>query len=215
MAQRKHVVITGTGRSGTTFLVELLTRLGLDTGYTLERMQAKIHKVGRAGLEHDIRGEHCPYFVKAPAFCEYAEEVLRRTDIVIEHIFVPMRDLHSAAESRRFVEASILSGSSFLERMNFAETRQELIGGLVGTTSAEPGVQEEVLLRRIYALMLAVSDTATPVTVMRFPRIVRDGAYLYEKLKPVLGEITYEAFTAVFSTAARPELVHRFDRNDG
>ena len=215
MAQRKHVVITGTGRSGTTFLVELLTRLGLDTGYTLERMQAKIHKVGRAGLEHDIRAEPCPHIVKAPAFCEYAEEVLKRADIAIEHIFVPMRDLHSAAESRRFVEASILSASSFLERMNFAETRQELIGGLVGTTSAEPGVQEEILLRRIYALMLAVSDTAIPVTIMRFPRIVTDCRYAYDKLKPILGDITYDSFAAVFSESAHPELVHRFDESGG
>ena len=31
--QRRHLVITGVGRSGTTFLVELLTGLGLDTGF--------------------------------------------------------------------------------------------------------------------------------------------------------------------------------------
>ena len=214
MSQRKHVVITGTGRSGTTFLVELLTRLGLDTGFTLERMKTKIHKVGRAGLEHDIRHDNCPYIVKAPAFCDYAEEVLQRPDIVIEHVFVPMRDLFSAAESRRFVEASILSGSSFLERMNFAETRSELIGGLVGTTSVEPGLQEDVLLRRVYALLLAVSNTSIPLTVMRYPRIVKDCSYLFAKLSPILGNIAYESFASVFSDAARPDLVHSFNPDD-
>lgn len=214
MSPRKHVVITGTGRSGTTFLVELLTRLGLDTGFTLERMQAKIHRLARAGLEHDLRREGSPYIVKAPAFCDYAEEVIRRDDIVIEHVFVPMRDLYSAAESRRFVESGTLSGSSFLERMAWAETRQELIGGLVGTTSTEPGKQEEVLLRQIYALVLALSNASIPVTFMRYPRIVRDCDYLYAKLAPILRDIAYETFATVFANTARPELVHSFHEND-
>ena len=208
------MVITGTGRSGTTFLVELLTRLGLDTGFSLERMQAKIHKVARAGLEYDIRRDNCPYIVKAPEFCEYAEEVLRRGDVVVEHIFVPMRDLFSAAESRRFVESSILSGASLLERMNFAETRKELIGGLVGTTSVEPGMQEEVLLRRIYALLLAVSNTSIPITIMHYPRIVTDCDYLFGKLTPILRDIAYESFVSVFAATARPDLVHSFHADD-
>jgi len=215
MPSKRHVVITGTGRSGTTFIVELLTRLGLDTGFTLEKMQNKIHKVGRAGLEHDIRAGNCPYIVKSPAFCDYAEEVLRRDDIVIEHVFVPMRDLFSAAESRRFVEASILSGSSFLERMNYAETRKELIGGLVGTTSVRPGEQENILLQRIYALVFALSNTSIPLTLLRYPRVVRDCDYLCEKLKPILPDVTYEAFSAVFAATARPDLVQSFHENDG
>ncbi|HEY7657672.1 MAG TPA: hypothetical protein VH881_12450 [Burkholderiales bacterium] len=208
------MVITGTGRSGTTFLVELLTHLGLDTGFTLERLRAKIHKVARAGLEHDIRRENCPYIVKWPAFCDYAEEVFGRSDIAIEHILVPMRDLYSAAESRRFVESNTLSGASFLERLALTETQQELIGGLVGTTSSEPGNQEEVLLRRIYSLLLAVSGTAVPVTFMRYPRIVKDCPYLFEKLKPILRGVTYESFAAVFARTARPDLMHSFSEKD-
>jgi len=214
MSPRRHVVITGTGRSGTTFLVELLTHLGLDTGFTLERLQAKIHKVARAGLEHDIRRENCPYIVKAPAFCEYAEEVIRRSDIAIEHVFVPMRDLYSAAESRRFVENSTLSGASFLERLALNETQQELIGGLVGTTSTELGAQEEILLRRIYALLLAISEAAVPVTFIRFPRLVKDCPYLFEKLRPILQDVKYESFAAVFARTVRPELLHRFGESD-
>jgi hypothetical protein len=213
MTRRKHVIITGTGRAGTTFLVELLTHLGLDTGYTLERMRAKIHGLARAGLEYDIRRDDCPYIVKAPGFCDYAEEVIRRGDIVIEHVFVPMRDLYSAAESRRFVENSTLSGASFLQRLALADTQQELIGGLVGTTSTEPGKQEEILLRRIYALLLAMSEAMVPLTVMHFPKIVTDCPYLYAKLKPVLRDITYESFAAAFAKTARPELVHSFNES--
>ena len=36
MTPRRHVVITGTGRAGTSFLVELLTHLGLETGFGVE-----------------------------------------------------------------------------------------------------------------------------------------------------------------------------------
>ena len=35
-----HVVISGTGRAGTTFLVQLLTHLGLDTGFDPHTMEA-------------------------------------------------------------------------------------------------------------------------------------------------------------------------------
>lgn len=40
-----------------------------------------------------------PYVVKSPWLCDYADEVLKRDDIEIEHVFIPMRDLHAAAQS--------------------------------------------------------------------------------------------------------------------
>ncbi len=105
MSTRNHVIITGTGRSGTTFLIELFTHLGLETGFSAEdiEFESKKFKKSRAGLEHDIRHIDCPYIVKHPKFCHYAEEVLCRDDIIIEHVFIPIRDLYSAAESRRYV----------------------------------------------------------------------------------------------------------------
>jgi hypothetical protein len=214
MSPRKHVVITGTGRSGTTFLVELLTHLGLDTGFTPENLEARKYEIARAGLEHDIRWEKCPYIVKKPRFNEYAQEVLDRGDIVIEHVFVPMRDLFSAAESRRFVEKSTLSQLSFVERMAVAQSGEPLPGGLWRTTSVEPGEQEKVLLEQIYELLYTLSNTSIPLTLLRFPRIVHDCTYVFEKLQPILAGITYERFAEAFATTARPELVHRFDEKD-
>lgn len=214
MSPRRHVVITGTGRSGTTFLVELLTHLGLDTGFTPEVLDSRKYKTARAGLEHDIRQENCPYVVKKPRFSEYAEAVLGRSDIVIEHVFVPMRDLFSAAESRRFVEKSTLAEMGFVERMAVAQTGEPLPGGLWLTRSAAPGHQEQVLLDQTYELLFALSNTSIPLTFMRFPRIVRDCSYLFEKLKPILAGIPYERFAAVFAKTARPELVHTFQGTD-
>lgn len=59
---RHHTIISGTGRAGTTFLVELLTQLGLDTqadklGYSIN---------AHAGLEADITLPNAPYIVKNP-----------------------------------------------------------------------------------------------------------------------------------------------------
>ena len=43
-----------------------------------------------------------PIIVKNPWFVDYADEVISRNDIKIEHIIVPMRNLDAAAESRSF-----------------------------------------------------------------------------------------------------------------
>ena len=40
LTPRHHVIITGTGRAGTTFLMELLTNLGLDTGFNSGNLTA-------------------------------------------------------------------------------------------------------------------------------------------------------------------------------
>ncbi len=41
MSPRHHVVITGTGRTETTFLVELFTHLGLETGFSKDNVTNK------------------------------------------------------------------------------------------------------------------------------------------------------------------------------
>jgi hypothetical protein len=59
-----HCLISGTGRAGTTFLVVLLTRLGLDTGFAEETMM--IDEIARAGLEHAFIEPTSPYLIKSP-----------------------------------------------------------------------------------------------------------------------------------------------------
>ncbi len=211
MAVRRHVVITGTGRSGTTYLVELLTHLGLETGFRVEDLVAGKDPTAHAGLEHDIRQAGCPFVVKSPWFCDYAGEVLHRDDIRIEHVFVPMRTLHAAAESRRRVELANLARRTWWGRLS---KPQAFAGGLWYTRSTRPGQQEAVLLDRIYRLMLAVSDGAAPVTLMRFPRIVRDAPYLFEKLQPILSGVSWASFHSAFAKTARPDLVHRLSTDE-
>lgn len=207
---RSHVVITGTGRAGTSFLVQLLTYLGLDTGFSPQRMA--LHSSSRAGLESDIRLEDSPYIVKSPWFSIHAEEVLQnRKDIIIDHVYIPIRDLHAAAESRRYVTKVAMA------KLDPAESDKvdssAIPGGLWLTR--EESQQEVVLMNQLYKLVLALSNSTIPVTLLRYPRIVKDSRYLYEKLRPILKEITFTQFESVFNRTVIPSFIHSFNENDG
>ena len=210
---RHHALITGTGRSGTTFLVQLLTHLGLETGFSADEVFCKIGKESHAGLEADIRSADCPYLVKSPWFCNYADEIINRNDIVIDHVFIPIRNLNAAAESRRHVEKTTVSKLSLLARLKHA-LRPRVSGGLWLTQSNQPGIQEEILAGQVYKLMLAIADTTIPVTFLHYPRIAKDCSYLYGKLQPLLSNISYQSFLAEFRRVVRPELVHCFNNCD-
>jgi hypothetical protein len=214
MPTRHHVVITGTGRAGTTFLVELLTHLGLDTGYSPKSVTRNKFPEARAGLEHDIRQSHCPFVVKSPDFCDYVDEVIYRDDLVIDHIFVPFRDLDAAAESRRYVHQTSVATLSLAKKVLHKLVPRVLAGGLWHTWTTKPGAQEAVLLRKIYQLMFAIADTTIPITLIRYPHLTKDQDYLFNKLKPILQTTTFDSFCAAFLQVVRPELVHRFSDKD-
>lgn len=195
LRKRNHILITGTGRAGTSFLVQLLTYLGIDTGFCKETIVSELDQIGRAGLEYDIRNKNCPYVVKSPWFCDYADEVLCNKDINIEHVFIPIREIEQAAESRRFVTR------------NGGEK-----GGLWHTNSNKIGDQEIILLNQIYKLMLALSSNNIPITLVNYPELTQKPEYLFEKLKPVLKTITYPDFLQAFNITVRPNLVNDFSK---
>ncbi len=241
---RRHVIITGTGRSGTSFLVELLTHLQLDTGWKTEQlsissMENKASReqpsrqrdvldknftypawdpIARAGLEKSIFDNNAPYIVKAPGFCDFAEEVLERDDIGLDHIFVPIRDLSAAAESRRTVVRSNEKQLPLLarvrSRLSRAKRAKLYAGGMIKTSSLQPGDLEQVLSEQLYKLMLSLASSDVPITLIRYPKLTIDSSYLFRKLTPILQGISVEQFSTVFSRTVRPDFVHRFNLND-
>jgi hypothetical protein len=190
---RHHLIISGPGRAGTTFLVQLLTELGLDTGFA--HPVSGIHANCNAGMEWDIRQKDAPYVVKSPALCEYLDDVLETSDVVIDHAIIPVRDLYSAAESRRDVSRR-------------GSRRVGLPGGLWLTKN--PRSQESVLARQLHQLVHALVKHDVPTIWLHFPRLVKDPDYLYTKLKPVLPAADLESFKRAFEAVSRPELVHDF-----
>jgi len=194
--KKHHVVISGTGRAGTTFLVQLLTHVGLNTGFNAK---SEINQNCHAGLEYDVRTEGIPYIVKDPRFCEYADDILKNPLIILDHVVIPIRDINSAAASRiRVVEdhpPSELKGS-------------DIDGGLWGTNN--PKEQEVILQEKLTSLLLSLADSHTPVTLLRFPRLVTDAHYTYRKLKPLLKGIGFKKFQKSFYVVSNPDLIHDF-----
>jgi hypothetical protein len=186
------VIITGTGRSGTTFLVHLLTELGLDTGITRKNWEKKYFEHCNAGLEHDLLDPQTPYIVKNPALCETLPAALATGRFVIDHAYVAIRELGAVAASRSDV------GGSNGNRP----------GGLVGTSEA--AAQRSVLAESFHGLIHTLAENDIPLTVILFPRMVSDAAYTYGKLAFLLKGTSRASFEAAFGRIARPSLVHTF-----
>lgn len=197
-----HVVITGTGRSGTTFLVELLTKLGLDTGF--EPTNLVKHETARAGLEINlIEATSPPYIIKDPAFGVYLDQVFQRNDLILDHIFIAVRDINAAAESRRYVE----------EHSNKDKYKTGGIpGGLTGTVDGKE--QEIVLKDRIFELIYGLANTDCDLTLLKYPLMTQDPAYLFDKMSPILSGISFDRFCQVFNSVVNPALVNKFNEND-
>lgn len=196
-AENGKVLITGPGRSGTTFLVVLLTELGYDTGFSL----AQCHELdGRshAGLEmgiykfaHKSSPLSDPYIIKSPLIADSLESACVRGDVLIEHVFIPLRHLRDVASSRERASLLGAEGGGFF----LAGTREE---------------QEASTAVSFFNLMRAVVQYSLPYTLLDFPRIVTDPGYLYQRLEYLLEGIDYEDFLAVFNRVSRPEWVNSF-----
>jgi hypothetical protein len=199
---RHHIIISGTGRAGTTFLVQLLTQLGLDTGFA--DPFSHIFANCNAGMEWDMRHPGAPYVLKDPWLCDYLSDVLQEGGVCIDHAIIPVRDLFSAAESRRDV-------TQRTDLEPYQGNVQNVPGGLWHT--ARPEQQEAVLAQQLYKLIYTLAQHEIPLTLLHFPRFIHDPSYLHGKLGFMLPVMSYASFLEAFHTVVQPELVHEFKPN--
>lgn len=178
---KHHLLISGYGRAGTTYLTQLFTLLGLDTGWSVicESYDDRCH----AGLEHGIN-DPWPYVVKSPFLCDSLDEVIGKRGIVADHLIVPVRRIESAAESRR------RNG-----RMN---------GGIWGSDGSD---QESVLAEKLNRLLVSAARREIPVTLLEFPRLATDAEYLWRRIGPLTGR-THAEVTTQAAALSRPEWIH-------
>jgi hypothetical protein len=193
---KHHLIISGTGRAGTTFLVQLFTVLGLDTGFS--DLQSAMYENCDAGMEKDIHLPDAPYIIKTPWLCDYLDEVLEAGNRVIDHAIVPVRDLYSAAQSRRDVSS----------RTDPALYPAGIPGGLWHTN--KPEQQEAVLTDELYKLIYTLARRDIPLTLLHFPKLIHDPDYLFRKLEFALPGIGKAEFLEAFQRVVKPELVHTF-----
>jgi hypothetical protein len=192
-----HVIISGTGRAGTTLLIQLLTALGLETGFS--DPFSKVRPGANAGMEWNIRRRpDAPYIIKSPFLCEYLDEIVSSGSIVVDHAIVPLRDLYAAAQSRRETQKLATPASQ----------SGSIAGGLWRTE--DPEQQEAVLTEQLYKLILALARHDIPTTLLYFPRFARDPGYLYAKLAFMMDDISYESFLGAFTEIVKTELIHDY-----
>jgi hypothetical protein len=183
------ILITGTGRAGTTLLVQVLTELGLDTGFG---PGAPIDARTHAGLELPLDDPAGPRIVKSPTAVPRLEGLLAGGRLRLDHVIIPMRDLDVAAASR--------------VRNTRYGANLSTPGGLLGTRAATR--QREALARLQYELMYTLARHDVPCTLLVFPRFVSDWEYLARTLAFLDPAIPPARWRAALDRCAQPDLVH-------
>lgn len=201
MGVRNHVIITGTGRAGTTFLVALLTHLGLDTGFQPDELT--LFAGARAGLEHSLNDPRSPYIVKSPFICDSLDGLLRSGDIGIDLAVVPVRRFAAAAANRALVQSQVTGAP---------DGADVVPGGLWDTPQAND--QARVLREKFTRLVEALARHDVPTELLWYPRLIQDPDYLHSKLRFLVGDIPIADFRTVFDQVVRPDWVHRFAGDD-
>lgn len=202
MSPPHKVLILGTGRAGTTFLVQLLTSLGIDTGLDVRSGRLQVPSVidrvdvrARAGLEARLEAPESPYLIKDPTLSLRLDKLLTDKRLVVDHALIAVRDLDRAANSR--IRNTKLSRKK-------AERRQA--GTLFGTDN--PADQREVLVTILYNLIVTLANHEVEHTIIHYPRMLTDPEYLRRRLLPVV-EVSDDEFRQAFSKHTDPALIAR------
>lgn len=172
-----RIIITGTGRAGTTLLVQIFTALGFDTGYTLAESLADVDAISTAGLEKVGAGPALPYVAKSPLYIDTLPDLLKAGTLPVHAAIVPMRNLTAAADSRRRVH--------FEAQRRGIDTAMQP-GGLWHTT--QPEIQEYILATQFYLLVHALVQHDVPLYLFEFPRFAQDVDYLFDSLGGLFAE---------------------------
>jgi hypothetical protein len=185
--QSDHLLISGTGRAGTTFLVRYLAGMGLETHLDLHG-EAQWFEDANAGFEDPpipLPGTRLPYVVKSPWLCEMVDSVLNNPSIRLDAVIVPVRDLVEAVASRVVLEKQAIyrktSESGFNQDW---ETWGQTPGGIV--FSLNPIDQGRLLAVWFHRLIERLTEADIPIVLLNFPRLAEDSDYLFHKLRTFL-----------------------------
>ncbi|WP_277187171.1 hypothetical protein [Caballeronia sp. BR00000012568055] len=187
-----HLFIAGTGRAGTTFLVQYLTSCGLETQLSLHP-EARLNEHANAGLEdYPSKGAHLPYVIKSPWLYEFVDQLLERNDVTIDAVIMPMRDLVEAASSRVILEMRSRYGDDRLnDDVRQWETWGWTPGGMV--YSMNPIDQARLLALGFHDAVFALVKKQIPIVFVDFERMIADAEYAWSALEPALKHKTDRA----------------------
>ena len=172
----EKILITGTGRCGTTFLIKLFSFLDFDTGYNRDNYKSYIASNCNSGMENFHNSNF--YIVKSPTFMHNIEEIANDTTITIKNVIIPIRDLEMSAKSHvrhQNENGGLWNASNELSQINF---------------------YKDILTK--YICISTKYDINT--TFLDFDKMINDNVYLFNKLKSILDEknIDLETFSSVY-----------------
>ena len=172
----EKILITGTGRCGTTFLIKLFTFLDFDTGYDRNNYNEFIFSNCNSGMEKEYTDNY--YVIKNPIFITNIEEIVKNTSIIIKNVIIPIRDLQMSAKSR--VSHGFATG---------------------GLWNAQDELSQIEFYKNILTNYICISTKYDINTIfIDFDKMINDKTYLFNKLKNILDEknIDLETFSRVY-----------------
>lgn len=178
---RRHLLIAGTGRAGTTLLVRILDACGMETELSRDP-QAWWDDNARAGLESaPFATLDLPYLIKSPWSYQFLRQLLADRAIALDGLIIPIRPIAEAAASRVILELRHIH-DRFPETDGAGVWRSwgTVPGGM--TYSLEPLDQARMLSHSLHLLIEAAVEFEVPIRFLSFPRFASDPAYLYDAL---------------------------------
>jgi hypothetical protein len=181
MRKNGKILITGTGRSGTTFLIKLFSFLEFDTGWNKDNYKNSISKNCNSGMERNHTDK--PYILKNPIFMRDIKNIIKDKSITIKTVIIPIRDYEISAASR------------------VSHGRQN--GGLWCANDKKSQIQffKNIIADYIYYMTKYDIDT----TFIDFDRMIKDKKYLFNKIKYILDEkkIGFDVFSKQYDNVSK------------
>ena len=172
----EKILITGTGRCGTTFLIKLFSFLDFNTGYDRNNYKLSISSNCNSGMERSYKDNY--NIIKNPTFMMDIENISKDKSIKIKNVIIPIRDLKISAKSR--VKHGQQNG---------------------GLWNAKDKLSQLDFYKNILTNYIIISTKYDINTIfIDFDKMITDKIYLFNKLKNILDEknIDLEIFSRVY-----------------
>jgi hypothetical protein len=170
------ILITGTGRCGTTFLIKLFSFLNFNTGFNKDNYKDFIFSNCNSGLEKNYNENY--YILKNPTFMSDIKDILQEDSVKIKLVIIPIRDYKISANSR------LNNGNN--------------TGGLWNAVDELSQIRyyKDILSDYIYYMTKYEINTI----FIDFDKMISDKKYLFNKIKNILDEkhIDFDLFCNVY-----------------